>query len=69
MFTYFYAYLLPLGTVLSFGSLIMVYWIEKVLLLRRDSKPLPTGSAMAEDMIDFYGEFILLVYAVLNYNI
>ncbi|CAK64281.1 unnamed protein product (macronuclear) [Paramecium tetraurelia] len=64
LFTFFYAYLLPLGPVLSLGSLLVIYWVEKILLLRRDSKPAPTGSEMAEEMIDFFGEFTLLIYAI-----
>ncbi|CAD8174102.1 unnamed protein product [Paramecium pentaurelia] len=64
LFTFFYAYLLPLGPVLSLGSLLVIYWVEKFLLLRRDSKPAPTGSEMAEEMIDFFGEFTLLLYAI-----
>lgn len=64
MFTFFYAYLIPLGPVLSFASLIVIYWVEKFLLLRRDSKPAPLGSELAEEMIDFYGEFTLIIYAV-----
>lgn len=65
MFTFFYSYLLPLGPVLSLGSLLVVYWTEKVLLLRRDSKPAPTGSELAEEMVDFFGEFTILLYAVI----
>lgn len=64
MFTFFYAYLLPLGPLISLGSLVAIYWVEKILLLRRDSKPAPTGSDMAEEMVDFFGEFTLLLYAV-----
>lgn len=68
MFTFFYAYLLPLGPVLSLGSLLVVYWAEKILLLRRDSKPAPTGSELAEEMVDFFGEFTILLYAVYTLN-
>lgn len=64
MFTLFYAYLLPLGTVLSCGSLIIVYAVEKILIVKRNSKPPPTGSEMIEEMVDFYGELVLLVFSV-----
>lgn len=64
MFTFFYAYLLPVGTVISAGSFLFIYTVDKILLLRRDSKPPQTGSELAEEMVDFYGEFILLIYSV-----
>lgn len=64
MMTFFYAYLLPLGVLLTMGSLVFIYWTEKYLLLKRDAKPPPTGSAMAEAMVAFYIELILIVYSV-----
>lgn len=63
MFSFFYAYLLPLGLMISCCGLVCTYWAEKYLLLRRDSKPPPTGSTMAEAMIDFYVELIFVVYS------
>lgn len=43
----FYAPLLPACSFFALVSIMGIYWIEKILLLRRDSKPLPTGSDMA----------------------
>lgn len=63
MMAFFYAYLLPLGVILTFLSLIFLYWTEKFLLVKRDAKPPPTGSAMAEAMIEFYIELVFIVYA------
>lgn len=65
MFTFFYAYLLPLGPVLSIGSLFFVYWVDKLLLLRRDSKPTPTGSDLSEEMVNFFGECTLMIFSVI----
>ncbi|CAD8126273.1 unnamed protein product [Paramecium sonneborni] len=64
MLAFLYAALLPLGICFTFGSIVCIYWTEKYLLLRRDSKPAPTGSAMAEAMIDFYIELILLLFSL-----
>lgn len=64
MFTFFYSALLPMGVCFTFISIICIYWTEKYLLVRRDSKPAPTGSAMAEAMVDFYIELILLLFSV-----
>ncbi|CAD8187904.1 unnamed protein product [Paramecium octaurelia] len=43
-----------------------IYWIEKILLLRRDSKPLPTGSDMAQAMVEFYIDLVILIYSLGN---
>lgn len=64
MFTFLYSALLPIGVCFTFFSIVCIYWTEKYLLIRRDSKPAPTGSAMAEAMIDFYIELILLLFSV-----
>ncbi|CAK66150.1 unnamed protein product (macronuclear) [Paramecium tetraurelia] len=64
LFTFLYAALLPLGVCFTFLSIVCIYWTEKYLLIRRDSKPAPTGSAMAEAMIDFYIELILLLFSL-----
>jgi len=66
MLAFLYASLLPLGVLFTFGSIVCIYWTEKYLLLRRDSKPAPTGSAMAEAMIDFYIELILMLFSVID---
>ena len=39
MLVFFYAYLIPLGVFVALGGLCVLYWVEKILLLRRDSKP------------------------------
>ncbi|CAK82673.1 unnamed protein product (macronuclear) [Paramecium tetraurelia] len=54
MFTFLYSALLPIGVCFTFISIV----------LRRDSKPAPTGSAMAEAMVDFYIELILLLFSL-----
>lgn len=66
MFTFFYAYLLPLGPILSFCSLVIIHKTEKFLLLRRYTKPDPTGGELAEEMVNFIGKFTILLYAVKN---
>lgn len=65
MFTFVYASLLPLGVALTCCSLFCIYWTEKFLLLKRDSKPAPTGSAMAEAMVSFYIKLVLLLFSVI----
>jgi hypothetical protein len=47
MLTFFYAYLLPLGVVIGILGLVMQYWIEKIILLRRDRKPPPLSGQLA----------------------
>jgi hypothetical protein len=69
MLSFLYVPLLPLGIIFTFFSIICTYWTEKYLLLRRDSKPAPTGSAMAEAMIAFYVELIFLLFSVIIYFI
>ncbi|CAK82674.1 unnamed protein product (macronuclear) [Paramecium tetraurelia] len=64
MFTFLYSALLPIGVCFTFISIVCIYWAEKYLLVRRDSKPAPTGSAMAEAMVDFYIELILLLFSL-----
>ncbi|CAD8173577.1 unnamed protein product [Paramecium pentaurelia] len=64
MFTFLYSALLPIGVCFTFISIICLYWAEKYLLVRRDSKPAPTGSAMAEAMVAFYIELILLLFSL-----
>lgn len=65
MLAFLYAALLPFGIIFTFGSIVCTYWTEKYLLLRRYSKPAPTGSAMAEAMIDFYIELLLMLFSVI----
>ena len=65
MFAFVYAYLLPLGLIFTFFGIICTYWTEKYLLLRRQSKPPPTGSAMVEAMVEFYVELILIIFSVI----
>lgn len=69
MMAFLYAALLPFGVIFTLLAIICTYWTEKYLLLRRYSKPAPTGSAMAEAMVDFYIELILLLYSVILYKI
>lgn len=48
MVTMFYVYLLPLGIPIAMFSLILIYWLEKTFLIKRDSKPPPVGDDLAE---------------------
>lgn len=77
MLTFFYAPLLPIGIPIAIGSISIMYWIEKViiylnclkkkkktLLIRRDARPPPIGKELAEEMIDFYVELIIILFAV-----
>lgn len=65
----FYSPLLPVCSMFALLSLIGIYWIEKILLLRRDSRPLPTGSEMALEMVEFYVDLVILIYSVKYYII
>ncbi|CAD8187902.1 unnamed protein product [Paramecium octaurelia] len=62
----FYAPLLPACSFFALASIMGIYWIEKILLLRRDSKPLPTGSDMAQAMVEFYIDLVILIYSLGN---
>jgi hypothetical protein len=53
MLTFFYAYLLPLGVLIGIVGLMIQYWIEKIMLLRRDRQPPPVGTTLAEEMVGF----------------
>lgn len=39
MLTFFYSPLLPACSIFAFISVLGIYWIDKIILLRRDSKP------------------------------
>ncbi|CAD8106767.1 unnamed protein product [Paramecium sonneborni] len=62
----FYSPLLPACSFFALISISGIYWIEKILLLRRDSKPLPTGSDMAQAMVEFYIDLSILLYSLGN---
>ncbi|CAD8109214.1 unnamed protein product [Paramecium primaurelia] len=66
MLTFFYAQLLPIGIPIALAFLLINYWVEKYLLLRRQSKNAPLGKQLAEEMIDLYIELTLLLFAAGN---
>ena len=63
MLTFFYAYLLPLGVIIGILGLIVQYWIEKIMLLRRDKQPPPLGTTLAEEMVGFQIEVTIIMLA------
>ncbi|CAD8062591.1 unnamed protein product [Paramecium sonneborni] len=66
MLTFFYAQLLPIGIPIALGFLLITYWVEKYLLLKRQARNAPLGKQLAEEMIDLYIELTLLLFAAGN---
>ncbi|CAD8068986.1 unnamed protein product [Paramecium sonneborni] len=66
MLTFFYAQLLPIGIPIALVFLLITYWVEKYLLLKRQSRNAPLGKQLAEEMIDLYIELTLLLFAAGN---
>jgi hypothetical protein len=64
MLAFFYAYLLPLGVLFAIVGLSIQFWVEKYLLLRRDTKPPPVSHELAEEMISFFVEMMIALLAI-----
>ncbi len=74
LITVFYAYLIPGGIILSLAGVILNYWTDKYLLIRRCAKPPKISAELSSEMIDFFIESSIIVYSVkknflLNYKI
>lgn len=75
LFAAFYAYLIPIGTLLALASLVFQFWMEWYLIIRKQSMPVPIGAELIHEMTDFYIESLLiaftsgcLVFEILIYN-
>lgn len=47
-------------------SFILIYWVEKFLLLRRYSRGPPIGEGLPDEMVDFYVELTILMFSTGN---
>lgn len=63
LLTFFYAYLLPFGLVYGAGSLLIQYWAEKYLITNRYYRPADLNDDLVEEMVDFYIEVSMVVFA------
>jgi len=63
LFTAFYASVVPVGILFSIAGLIITYWTDKYLLLRRHCRPNALGKELAEDMADFLELFFVSLTA------
>jgi hypothetical protein len=61
--TAFYATLIPIGLVISLSGLIVTYWVEKYLLLKRSSYPKAMGAALPKSILELL-EVTPLFYAI-----
>lgn len=59
-----YAYLLPLGVLISAASIIIFYWCQKYQVLRRHSIPYPLTENLTLEMCDSYLFLTVLLYSV-----
>jgi hypothetical protein len=62
--TFAYAPIVPVALMFSLAALVIEYWVDKVLLLRRHSRPQRMGGDMARDMVRII-PWAVVVYAVL----
>jgi hypothetical protein len=63
MLTFFYAHLLPWGSIFAAVGLSLSYWAEKWMLLRRDNRPPPLSDQLASEMVNFNIEMMIVAYA------
>jgi hypothetical protein len=61
-----YAPILPLGILISIVGIIVQYWVDKMLLIKRHSRPARLSGALADAMVRII-PFAILIYAIMNY--
>jgi hypothetical protein len=64
LLTAFYAYLIPIASVINIAGLLIHYAIEKFNLLNRNVMPQPIGDAMNKSIVNFFVEFIIVIFSV-----
>ncbi|CAG9334203.1 unnamed protein product [Blepharisma stoltei] len=62
---FIFAPLFPLGLAIGLGSVIIEYWTDKIILLRRHSRPRTYGDAMSKNMLNWI-PILILAYATSN---
>lgn len=61
-----YAPILPLGVLISIVGIIVQYWVDKMLLIKRHSRPARLSGALSAAMVRII-PFAILIYAIMNY--
>ncbi|KAL4470248.1 hypothetical protein ABPG74_011859 [Tetrahymena malaccensis] len=64
LFSSFYAWIIPISLPFCIISLSLQFFVNKYKLLRRQSVPIPLGTELPEEMVDFYFEIIIVFYAL-----
>ena len=60
---FIFAPIFPLGLVIGLISIIIQYWTDKIIFLRRDSHPPQIGAGLSNTIIQWM-PFLILSYAV-----
>mmetsp|Transcript_19221 Transcript_19221/g.35150 ORF Transcript_19221/g.35150 Transcript_19221/m.35150 type:complete len:1032 (+) Transcript_19221:5159-8254(+) len=61
-----FAALIPLGVLFSLFGLILSYWVDKILLLRRHARPSRLSGKLSETM-SLFVPWAVLIYAIMTY--
>ncbi|EAR89597.2 transmembrane protein, putative (macronuclear) [Tetrahymena thermophila SB210] len=64
LFSAFYAWIIPISLPFCIISLSLQFFVNKYKLLRRQSVPVPLGTELPEEMVDFYFEIIIVFYSL-----
>ncbi|KAL4502348.1 hypothetical protein ABPG72_011935 [Tetrahymena utriculariae] len=64
LFSAFYAWIIPISLPFCIISLSLQFFVNKYKLLRRQSVPIPLGTELPEEMVDFYFEIIIIFYSL-----
>ena len=61
-----YAPIIPLGFLFGLATLVLDYWVDKILLLRRHARPLRMSGDMARVMVSSV-PWAVMIYAIMNF--
>jgi hypothetical protein len=63
LIVFFFLPILPMGLVCGFLAIVVSFWMDKYLLLRRHGTPPMLSSALSVSMVRFF-DLVLIVYSV-----
>lgn len=61
-----YAPIIPLGYLFGMATLLLDYWVDKVLLIRRHARPLRMSGEMSQVMVSMV-PWAVMIYAIMNF--
>ena len=63
--TSFYVCITPIGLLISILNLIIVYWVDKILLLRRNARPKVVSEYLSKEILELieYCPFFMAVFS------